>query len=49
MPKHGAATQIKDADGETRSCHKVRIENAETQAVTVNGQGRHSQERNSRG
>jgi hypothetical protein len=49
MPKHGAATQIEDADAETRSCHTVRIANAETQAVTVNGQGRHSQERNSRG
>jgi hypothetical protein len=37
MPKHGAATQIEDVDVETRSCHTVRIENAETQAITVNG------------
>jgi hypothetical protein len=49
MPKHGATIQIKDADAKTRSCHTVRIAIAETQAVTVNGQGRHSQERNSCG
>ena len=49
MLKHGAATQIEDVDAETRSCHTVRIANVETQVVTVNGQGRHSQERNSRG
>ena len=69
MLKHGAVTQIEDADSETRSCHTVQncnaetqketandvetqketANDAETQAVTVSGQGRHSQERNSRG
>jgi hypothetical protein len=49
MPKHRAAIQIEDADAETQSCHTVRIAIAETQAITINGQGRHSQERNSRG
>ena len=59
MPKHGAATQFEDADAETQSCHTVQNCNAETQKetandaetqdITVNGQGRHSQERNSRG
>ena len=59
MLKHRAATQFEDADAETRSCHTVQncnaetqketANDAETQAVTVSGQGRHSQERNSRG
>jgi Flp pilus assembly protein TadD len=45
MPKHEAATWFEKADAETRSRHSI----AETRALTVSSQGRHSQGRNSRG
>jgi hypothetical protein len=48
MLKHGAVTQFRITDAETQE-ETARINDAETQAVTVSGQGRHSQERNSRG
>jgi hypothetical protein len=50
MPKHEAATWFEDADAETRSCHSVQMlrhrgdrHDAETRALTVSSQGRHSQ------
>jgi hypothetical protein len=39
MPKHEAATWFEKADAETRSRHSI----AETRALTVSSQGRHSQ------
>ena len=46
MLKHGAVTQFRIANAETQ---KETANDAETQAATVSGQGRHSQERNSCG
>jgi hypothetical protein len=48
MLKHGAVTQFRIANAETQK-ETARTNDAEAQAVTVSGQGRHSQERNSRG
>jgi len=53
MPKHEAATWFEDADAETWSCHsdsEMQMlrhsgdrHDAETRALTVSSQGRHSQ------
>jgi hypothetical protein len=50
MPKHEAATWFEDADAETWSCHSMQMlrhsgdrHDAETRALTVSSQGRHSQ------
>jgi hypothetical protein len=47
MLKHGAVTPFRIADAETQ--RKPPEPTMLKQAVTVSGQGRHSQERNSRG
>jgi hypothetical protein len=48
MLKHGAVTQFRIANDETQK-ETARTNDAETQAITVSSQSRHSQERNSHG
>jgi hypothetical protein len=49
MLKHGAVTQFRVADAETQRRPPEPTMLKHKEAVTVSGQGRHSQERNSRG